>query len=79
MTLSGQIGYKIGKNVRIALPGFNLLNTHAINYYYTSRLPGEPAAGVSLPLRQEKNVYFYQSLSIAIGGGFYGTIYYFNG
>ncbi|MBX3617959.1 TonB-dependent receptor [Nitrosomonas sp.] len=49
VTLNGQIGYKIGKNVRMTLQGFNLLNTHAhaIDYYYTSRLPGEPAAGVS--------------------------------
>jgi hypothetical protein len=49
VTLNGQIGYKIGKNVQMTLQGFNLLNTHAhaIDYYYTSRLPGEPAAGVS--------------------------------
>jgi len=49
MTLNGQLGYKISKNVRVMLQGFNLLNTqaHAIDYYYTSRLPGEPAAGVS--------------------------------
>ncbi len=49
LTLNGQIGYKIGKNVQISLQGFNLLNTraHAIDYFYTSRLPGEPAAGVS--------------------------------
>lgn len=49
VTLNGQIGYKIGKNVHMTLQGFNLLNTHAhaIDYYYTSRLPGEPAAGVS--------------------------------
>ncbi|WP_292992884.1 TonB-dependent receptor [Nitrosomonas sp.] len=48
ITLNGQIGYKISKNVRMMLQGFNLLNTHAhaIDYYYTSRLPGEPAAGV---------------------------------
>ena len=49
VTLNGQIGYKISKNVRVLLQGFNLLNTHAhaIDYYYTSRLPGEPAAGVA--------------------------------
>lgn len=49
VTLNGQIGYKIGKNVRMMLQGFNLLNTkaHAIDYYYTSRLPGESIAGVS--------------------------------
>ncbi len=49
VTLNGQIGYKIGNNVRVILQGFNLLNTHAhaIDYYYTSRLPGEPAAGLN--------------------------------
>ncbi|SEF68867.1 TonB-dependent receptor [Nitrosomonas ureae] len=49
VTLNGQIGYKIGSNVRVILQGFNLLNTHAhaIDYYYASRLPGEPAAGVN--------------------------------
>jgi hypothetical protein len=35
--------------VRIELEGFNLTNrkASAIDYYYTSRLPGEPAAGVN--------------------------------
>ncbi|TXI29095.1 MAG: TonB-dependent receptor [Nitrosomonas oligotropha] len=48
ITLNGQIGYKIGKNVQVVVQGFNLLNSkaHAIDYYYASRLPGEPAAGV---------------------------------
>ncbi len=49
VTLNGQIGYKISNNVRVMLQGFNLLNTHAhaIDYFYTSRLPGEPAGGVA--------------------------------
>lgn len=49
ITLNGQVGYKISKNVRVLVQGFNLLNTqaHAIDYYYTSRLPGEPAAGIN--------------------------------
>jgi outer membrane cobalamin receptor len=48
VTLNGQVGYKIGKNVRMMVQAFNLLNTHAhaIDYYYASRLPGESAAGV---------------------------------
>ncbi|MBX9637820.1 MAG: TonB-dependent receptor [Nitrosomonas sp.] len=48
ITLNGQVGYKIGKNVQVVVQGFNLLNSkaHAIDYYYASRLPGEPAAGV---------------------------------
>lgn len=47
-TLNGQVGYALRKNMRVALEGFNLLNSNAnaIDYYYTSRLPGEPAAGV---------------------------------
>lgn len=48
-TLNGRIGYKINKDVRVALEGFNLTNRKdsAIDYDYTSRLPGEPAAGVN--------------------------------
>ena len=47
VTLNGQVGYKISNNVRVLLQGFNLLNTHghAIDYFYTSRLPGESAEG----------------------------------
>ena len=35
--------------MRVELEGFNLTNRQAsaIDYYYTSRLPGEPAAGVN--------------------------------
>jgi hypothetical protein len=49
ITLNGQIGYKISNDVKVFMQGFNLLNTHAhaIDYYYTSRLPGEPTAGVN--------------------------------
>ena len=48
-TLNGRIGYKMNKDVRVELEGFNLTNCKdsAIDYYYTSRLPGEPAAGVN--------------------------------
>ena len=46
---NGRIGYKINKDLRVELEGFNLANrkASAIDYYYTSRLPGEPAAGVN--------------------------------
>ncbi|MCO6427196.1 TonB-dependent receptor [Nitrosomonas communis] len=49
VTLNGQIGYKIDKNVRVLMQGFNLLNTkaHAIDYFYPSRLPGESVSGVA--------------------------------
>ena len=48
-TFNGRVGYKISPSVRIELDGFNLLNrkASAIDYHYTSRLSGEPAAGVN--------------------------------
>lgn len=48
VTLNGQIGIKLDNKLRLVLQGFNLLNTkaHAIDYYYTSRLPGETASGI---------------------------------
>jgi outer membrane receptor protein involved in Fe transport len=44
-----EAGYKIRKGMRLALEVFNLLDTRVsdIDYYYASRLPGEPAAGVN--------------------------------
>ncbi len=46
--VNGRIGYKLKDGTRLALDVFNLLNakTSDIDYFYTSRLPGEPAAGV---------------------------------
>ncbi len=48
-TLNGRIGYKISPKMRVELEGFNLTNrkASAIDYYYTSRLQGEPAAGAN--------------------------------
>ena len=48
VTLNGRIGYKINNNLRIDLEGYNLTNRQdtAIDYFYASRLPGEPIAGV---------------------------------
>ena len=42
-------GYKVGKSVRLVLDVFNLLDAHAsdIDYYYASRLRGEPADGIN--------------------------------
>ncbi len=47
-TLNGRIGYKINAKTTINLEGYNLTNNKdsAIDYFYTSRLPGEPSAGV---------------------------------
>src|SRR5262249_13814230 len=42
-------GYRLTRTVRLALDVFNVLNAPAsdVDYYYTSRLPGEPTAGVA--------------------------------
>jgi len=45
----GRAGYKFNRNTRLTLDGFNLFARQAsdIDYYYQSRLPGEPAGGVN--------------------------------
>ncbi len=42
-------GYRLARNVRLSIDVFNLFNAQDsdIDYYYTSRLPGEPAEGVN--------------------------------
>ena len=47
-TLNAKIGYKFNKDTYIELSGFNLTDRKdsAIDYFYTSRLPGEAAEGV---------------------------------
>jgi hypothetical protein len=47
--VNGRVGYNFDNGMRLWLEGFNLLNAKAsqIDYYYTSRLPGEPAGGVN--------------------------------
>ncbi len=47
--LNAQVTYEIGKHLRLTADVFNLLDVKVddIAYYYTSRLPGEPAAGVN--------------------------------
>ena len=43
-----RVGYRVSKTLRLALDVFNLFDSRAsdIDYFYTSRLKGEPAAGV---------------------------------
>jgi outer membrane receptor protein involved in Fe transport len=43
-----RVGYKISKDLKVALDVFNLFDRKAsdIDYYYASRLKGEPAGGV---------------------------------
>jgi hypothetical protein len=47
--LNGQVGARVGPRTELVLDGFNLLNSAAsdVDYYYTSRLPGEPAEGIA--------------------------------
>ncbi|MEP7102467.1 MAG: TonB-dependent receptor [Burkholderiales bacterium] len=44
-----RVGYQITKDVKLAVDVFNLFNRHGsdIDYYYASRLKGEPAGGVN--------------------------------
>jgi len=44
-----RVGYKIDRDLRLALDVFNLFDRKAsdIDYYYASRLPGEPPQGVN--------------------------------
>jgi 5-hydroxyisourate hydrolase-like protein (transthyretin family) len=46
--LNAQLGYHVTPRLHVVLDAFNLLNTSAsdIDYFYTSRLPGEPHGGV---------------------------------
>ena len=44
-----RVGYKIDKNLKLSLDVFNLFDSKGsdIDYYYASRLKGEPAEGVN--------------------------------
>ena len=44
-----EVGYQLGKQVRVTATVFNLLNSAVsdVDYYFVSRLPGEPVAGVA--------------------------------
>jgi hypothetical protein len=46
--INGQLGYHLSPELHVVVDVFNLLNTKAsdIDYFYTSRLPGEPAGGI---------------------------------
>jgi outer membrane receptor protein involved in Fe transport len=47
-TVSARLGYKFDNGLIVRLDAFNLFDAKAsqIDYYYASRLPGEPAGGV---------------------------------
>jgi outer membrane receptor protein involved in Fe transport len=46
--LNLQAGYEIAKNTKLSVDLFNVLNAQVsdIDYFFTSRLPGEPLSGV---------------------------------
>jgi hypothetical protein len=46
--VNGEVGYRFSRQFTLVLTGFNLFNAEVsdIDYFYTSRLPGEPLAGV---------------------------------
>jgi len=46
--INANLGYKITRSLKVQLDVYNLTDAKAdaADYYYTSRLPGEPAAGV---------------------------------
>ena len=46
--VNGQIGYHLTPRVHVVMDVFNVLNSRAsdIDYFYASRLPGEPLGGV---------------------------------
>jgi hypothetical protein len=48
MLWNGELGYRFSRQARVVVEGYNLLDAKVadIDYFYTSRLPGEPAAGV---------------------------------
>jgi hypothetical protein len=46
---NGDVGVRISRHLRLSVEGFNLLDSKVsdIDYFYTSRLPGEPVNGVA--------------------------------
>jgi hypothetical protein len=44
-----EVGYRLSRSLRVTLDVFNLLNAtdSDVDYFYTSRLPGEPLAGIA--------------------------------
>jgi outer membrane receptor protein involved in Fe transport len=46
--VNARIGYSVNRQYRVGLDVLNLFNRRVddITYFYTSRLPGEPAAGI---------------------------------
>ena len=47
-TLNGRLGYRFGNGIELLIEAFNLLDREAndVEYFYPSRLAGEPPGGV---------------------------------
>ena len=47
--VTATLGYDITRHYRVIVDGLNLLNARVsdVDYYYASRLPGEPLGGVN--------------------------------
>jgi hypothetical protein len=45
---NGEVGYRASSKARVVLEIFNIFNADVadIDYFYTSRLPGEPSPGI---------------------------------
>ena len=45
---NGEVGYRLSSQARLVLEAFNIFDAKVsdIDYFYASRLPGEPAGGV---------------------------------
>ena len=54
---NGGVGVNLTERLNVTFEGFNLLDSDVadIDYYYTSRLPGEPIAGID-------DIHFHPSL-----------------
>jgi hypothetical protein len=48
-TWNGEAGYRLSRTARVVLEGFNLFDAKVsdIDYFYVSRLPGEPVEGAA--------------------------------
>ncbi|MEM9595894.1 MAG: TonB-dependent receptor, partial [Acidobacteriota bacterium] len=46
--VDGRLGYRLGDDIELHLDVFNLFDREAsdIEYFYASRLPGEPSGGI---------------------------------
>jgi TonB dependent receptor len=63
-TWNGEFGYRLSSQARLVLEAFNIFDAEVsdIDYFYASRLPGEPAGGVD-------DVHFHPALPRSVRMG----------